>query len=223
MQKLSFYDQVGIVTPGAVFLFGLMFYIPALSDVLAKNGVSLGGLGIFVIIAYAIGHLLAAVGNVIEKFYWYAQGGMPSNWVVGANPRLLAGAQLAKLEALIVSRLGLSLAPLRELNQEAWHPIFRQIYSAVERDGKRERADAFNGNYGLNRGLCAAALALAVAVLIQAPSQWAVALGLFATSLVYLYRAHRFGVHYAREVFNQFLLLPQEASAPKKGAHVTTS
>jgi hypothetical protein len=26
---------------------------------------------------------------------------------------------------------------------------------------------------------------------------------------------HRFGVHYAREIYNQFLLLPVEAAKPK--------
>ncbi len=77
MNKLSFYDQAGIVTPGAVFLFGMMFYKPALRDVFAKDGVSVGGLGIFVIISYASGHLLAALGNVIEKLYWRSKGGVP--------------------------------------------------------------------------------------------------------------------------------------------------
>jgi hypothetical protein len=61
MNKLSFYEQVGIVIPGSVFLFGLVFYVPALRDVLAKDGISIGGLGIFVIISYAVGHLVAAV------------------------------------------------------------------------------------------------------------------------------------------------------------------
>jgi hypothetical protein len=77
MNKLSFYEQVGIVIPGSVFLFGLMFYVPALHDVLAKDGISIGGLGIFVIISYAVGHLLAALGNVIENLHWRLKGGMP--------------------------------------------------------------------------------------------------------------------------------------------------
>jgi hypothetical protein len=216
MKKLSFYEQVGIVTPGAVFLFGMMFYIPELWVVFAKDGISVGGLGIFVIISYAGGHLLAAFGNVIENMYWRLKGGMPSNWIVGPKPRLLSPTQIAKVEALTASRLGLSLPPLSELTASTWFPIFRQVYSDVERHGKPGRADTFNGNYGLNRGLCAAALALAVAILIQAPAQWLVSLGLVGVSLVYLYRMHRFGVHYAREIYNQFLLLPPESGKPKK-------
>ena len=217
MKKLSFYEQVGIVTPGAVFLFGMMFYVPGLRDVFAKDGVSVGGLGIFVIISYAIGHLLAALGNVIENLYWRMRGGMPSDWIVGPKPRLLTSAQIVKVEALTVARFGLILSPFAELTRKTWFPIFRQIYSDVEKHGKPGRGDTFNGIYGLNRGLCAAALALALAILIMAPAQWIVSLGLVGVSLVYLYRMHRFGVHYAREIYNQFLLLPPEPMKLKKG------
>lgn len=216
MKKLSFYEQIGIVTPGAVFLFGMMFYIPELRDVFAKDGVSVGGLGIFVIISYAAGHLLAALGNVIENLYWQLRGGMPSNWIVGISPRLLSSAQVAKVEALVTARLGLTLSPIADLTASSWFPIFRQIYSDVEKHGKTGRGDTFNGNYGLNRGLCSASLALSLAIIIQAPAQWLVSLGLVGVSVVYLYRMHRFGVHYAREIYNQFLLLPSETSKPKK-------
>jgi hypothetical protein len=215
MNKLSFYEQVGIVIPGSVFLFGLMFYIPALRDVLTKDGISIGGVGIFVIISYAVGHLVAAVGNFIESLYWRFKGGMPSNWIVGPSPQLLSSSQIAKIQVVTAARLGISVAPFVELAESAWFPIFRQIYSDVEQHGKPGRGDTFNGIYGLNRGLCAATLALAVAVLILAPAQWLVSVGLVAVSAVYLFRMHRFGVHYAREIYNQFLLLPVEAVKPK--------
>jgi hypothetical protein len=181
--------------------------------VLAKDGISIGGLGIFVIISYAAGHLLAALGNGIETLHWRCSGGMPSNWIVGPSPRLLSSGQIGKVEALVASRLGISVAPLAEVGASGWVPVFRQIYSDVSRHGKPDRGDTFNGIYGLNRGLSAAALALAVAVVILAPSQWIVSLGLLGISSIYLYRMHRFGIHYAREVYNQFLLLPPEHPA----------
>src|SRR5262249_37631978 len=154
MQQLSFYEQVGIVTPGAVFLFGLMFYIPELRDILAKDGISVGGFGVFVILSYATGHLLAALGNTIEMAYWWAKGGMPSDWIVGPKPTLLSPAQIAKVEAKVLSRLGLVLRPFDELRRGEWFPVFRQIYSDVEKHGKPDRGSVFNGVYGLNRGLC---------------------------------------------------------------------
>ena len=108
-----------------------MFYIPALRDVLTKDGISIGGLGIFVIISYAVGHLVAAMGNFIESLYWRFKGGMPSNWIVGPSPRLLSSSQIAKIQVLTAARLGISVAPFVELAESAWFPIFRQIYSDV--------------------------------------------------------------------------------------------
>lgn len=227
MNKLTFYEQVGIVIPGAMFLFGLMFLLPALYDLLGKDGVSLGGLGIFVIISYAIGQLVAALGNFIENIYWRFRRGMPSNWIAGANPRLLSAGQIAKIEVLATSRLGTSSAPLSQLTGEEWFPVFRQIYSDVERHGKPGRGDTFNGLYGLNRGLSAAALALAAAVLVLAPGQWLISIGLLVVAVMYLYRMQRFGVHYAREIYNQFLLLPARPAAkappPKTNKRVSPS
>ena len=65
MNKLTFYEQVGIVIPGSVFLFGLLLFFPVLQTVFTKDGVSFGELGIFVLVSYAAGHLIAAVGNAI--------------------------------------------------------------------------------------------------------------------------------------------------------------
>jgi hypothetical protein len=78
---MSFYEQVGLVIPGAVLLFGLLFYFPALSALLAKDGISVGQLGIFMLLAYAAGHLIAAAGNLLETILWRPFGGMPTNWV----------------------------------------------------------------------------------------------------------------------------------------------
>lgn len=73
------------------------------------------------------------------------------------------------------------------------------------KNGKVERIDTFNGNYGLNRGLSTACVALAIAAATQA--QWYIVIGLLALAIVFAYRAYRFGVNYARELYLQFLVL----------------
>src|SRR5262245_49556764 len=133
MNKFSVYEQVGIVTPGAVLLFVAMFYVPELRDVVGKDGISIGGLGVFLLVAFATGHLLAALGNLIEAAYWRTRGGMPSSWVVGNSPRLLSPEQIARLETTVSARLGLAIGPLRDMDTRAWFPISRQIYTDVER------------------------------------------------------------------------------------------
>jgi hypothetical protein len=218
VNKFSFYEQVGIVIPGAVFLFVAMFYIPELRDVLGKEGINLGGLGVFLLIAYATGHLLAALGNLIETAFWRTRGGMPTNWIVGTRPRLLSPEQIVRLEVAVDKRLGLNIKPLRDFNGSIWFPICRQIDADVETHGKTSRVETFNGNYGLNRGLCAAMLALALGGLVIEPKRWFISLMFAVLSAVYLYRMHRFGVHYARELYNQFLLLPLDAIASNRVA-----
>jgi hypothetical protein len=94
VKKLTFYEQVGIVIPGSVLLFGLLFFFPSLKDLLAKDGVSVGQLGIFVLLSYAAGHLIAAVGNVLENILWRPFGGLPSDWVVKEKTNLLSDEQL---------------------------------------------------------------------------------------------------------------------------------
>ncbi len=209
MDKLSFYDQIGVVVPGAVLLFGLLFFVPELKTFFAAgDGISVGGLGIFVLIAYAAGQAVAALGNLIELLYWKAAGGVPSDWVVGPTPRLLSSAQIKKLEEKVQARFGLSLPPLSGVQRKDWFPVFRQIYSDVEKNGKPQRADTFNGIYGLTRGLCAALLAFAIAIVALSPGHWHEALGALALAAVFLFRMQRFGRHYARELYIQFLILP---------------
>lgn len=207
MKKLTFYEQVGIVIPGAVFLFGLLFYFPALKQLLAKDGVSVGQLGIFLLLAYAAGHLIAALGNVGENILWRLSGGMPSDWVIKEETTLLSPQQRDLLTKKIFTRLGIVVETIRGLDRKVWWPISRQLYADISKNGKRERIDTFNGNYGLNRGLAAACVLLACIALSQA--DWAAAVLLFALGGVYAYRAYRFGVHYARELYIQFLTIAE--------------
>ena len=81
----------------------------------------------------------------------------------------------------------------------------RQIFADVNKNGKVERIETFNGNYGLNRGLSASCLVLAVVSATQL--QWSLAAASILLAAVFAYRAYRFGKHYARELYVQFLVL----------------
>jgi hypothetical protein len=104
VNKLIFYEQVGIVVPGSVFVFGLLFFFPALQTVLTKDGVSLGDLGLFVLLSYAAGHLIAAIGNVGESCFWRFFGGMPTDWITRTEATLLSAPQIDLLEKKVQTR-----------------------------------------------------------------------------------------------------------------------
>jgi hypothetical protein len=214
MKKLTFYEQVGIVIPGSVLLFGLLFFVPSLKDLLAKDSVSVGQLGIFVLLSYAAGHLIAAVGNWGENLLWMPFGGMPSNWVIQQKTTLLSDQQREKLPQKLQARLGITISSIIGLERRNWFPISRQIYSDVERNGKRDRIETFNGNYGLNRGLAGSSLVLACAAF--AFGNWQVGVGLLVFCGVYAYRAYRFGVHYGRELYVQFLSMSDTPGKPSR-------
>jgi hypothetical protein len=206
VNKMTFYEQVGIVIPGSVFLVGLLFYFPALNALMAKDGVTLGQFGIFLLLSYAAGHLLAAIGNAMETAFWKIAGGMPTDWVTNVSgTSLLAPSQIEALAEKARTRVGSKIDKIPGTDRKVWFPISRQIYADVAKNGKSDRIDTFNGNYGLNRGLASATLGLAIVSFTQA--QHGVGAAFLAVMLVYGYRAFRFARYYAREVYVQFLVL----------------
>jgi hypothetical protein len=213
VKKPTFYEQVGIIIPGAVLLFGLIIFIPTLRDFIMKDGVTVGQLGIFLLLSYAAGNLVAALGNVGENLMWRVAGGMPSEWIIKSETTLISPQQSELIEKKIRTRLGVVIGSLRGLDRKVWWPISRQIYSDVQRHGSPDRIDTFNGNYGLNRGLAAACLILACVAATQ--QSWPACGSLLAITTVYAYRAYRFGVHYARELYLQFLTISDTAAATK--------
>jgi hypothetical protein len=212
--KMSFYEQIGIVIPGSVLMFGLVLYYPELKLLTTKDSMSVGELGLFVLISYAAGHLIAAVANALEGIFWNILGGMPSDWVTRDPPALLSSQQIENLRVKVSSRLNVTIDKMAGLDRKVWFPISRQAYADVAKNGKPDRIDTFNGNYGLNRGLSSACLALAVVAL--AHTDWLIGAGLISAAGIYSYRAYRFGVHYARELFLQFLILDNQPKATPK-------
>jgi|SRR6185437_1712325 len=218
-KNFSFYEQTGILIPGATLVFGLLFFFPEFRMLFFSDGVSIGGLGLFLLISYAGGHLAAALGNIMESCIWLR--GRPSNWIVREKNGLLSPEQMDSLEQLVRQRLRLDIAAIRGMSPNQWFPISRQIYADVMSHGKPARIDSFDGNYTLNRGLAAALLALVLISLAFSETDWRVAVGLLPIAVIYTYRMYRFGVSYANELYAQFLLLPAQPPLPKRPSNIT--
>ncbi len=209
MNKPTFYEQLGIVIPGSVLLFGLLLLFPDRLEWVTEHAVSIGQLGIFILLSYAAGQAVAAIGNVGESLLWRIAGGMPSDWVIKSETILISPQQYDLLEAKVRSHLRVTVTSIRGLEQKVWRPISRQLHAHVARHGKLDRIETFNGNYGLNRGLAASCFLLAVVAAVI--SKWVAVTALLFLSCIYAYRAYRFGVHYARELYVQFLAIDEGA------------
>lgn len=206
MRQFDFYEFAGVIVPGAVFLTGVALAWPDAAESNRLLDLSVGGFGLGAILAYGAGHLVQALGNIIEMGWWRAWRGMPSDWLrSGAHP-LLSPRQVTQVQERVRWLIGdenFRLEPA--LAAREWYAIVRQVYAVVQKAGAAGRVDVFNGNYGLCRGLAAAFLALVPSIALINWSGWGVAALLLASAGVAVFRMHRFGVHYGREVFVQFL------------------
>jgi len=210
MKTFDFYEFAGVLAPGAVTLFGVSLICPNLNVALHSKEFTVGDLGLFVILAYVAGHLTQAIGNiVVEQLWWKVRGGMPTDWIRSGQGNLLPEIQVKAMEEQIPAKLGLSQpVQLERITDKEWFGVTRQIYAAVAAQSRAGRVDIFNGNYGLNRGISAALLLLSLLVLVNSLSGWKVAFLLLVGASIAVYRMDRFGKHYARELFVQFLQMP---------------
>jgi len=219
MKKLNFYDFAGILAPGAVAVYGLARIYPELGLIVRDEKVSFGELGLLLILAYVAGHLLQAFGNLIEWVWWKPCGGMPTDWVRTGRRNILADAQRKVLPVKIRELLNIECNDdLSRFSSKDWFSIRKQVYSAVRRAGRAERVDIFNGSYGMFRGVAASLIVILVAAFNDLEqARWKLYGVLLVLALLALIRMHRFGVHYARELFVEFLnTKPGETAAPKK-------
>jgi hypothetical protein len=216
VKDLSFYDQMGILFPGAVLLIGLSVLFPELKAAVgAGGGVSLGDLGLFLVVAYVLGHLVAAAGEYLEKVVWARDGGMPSNWL--NKPDFLWDGAVARIQAKLEKRLKIK-RDIPKLDQEGVQKIFWPIYQdTLTQETGTNRITTFNGVYALSRGLAVALLALALMlpILTYFPARtvpdwpyWSV--GLVAVAAIFIHRMRHFGRFFAKEVYRVFTQLPDD-------------
>ena len=202
-RTFDFYEYAGIIIPGVALLVGAMWLFPDIRVLFSKDGITLGELGLFVLVAYAAGQLVQGIGNYLEWLWWKCWGGMPSEQML-AGKFLTASQHMRLVEAL--RPILHNSEPLAKLPHQEKLAIVREMYSLVANAGKASRIDVFNGNYGLMRGLAAALLVIgsfAVAT-FKGVAVIDVSVILF---LLAVQRMHRFGRHYATELAVQFLAL----------------
>ncbi len=214
MKEFDFYGTAGVIAPGMVFIVGLvlLFFPDHSKDLVAISSVSLGSLGVGLILAYVAGQLLQAIGNAVETGWWWFWGGMPTDWVRSGKHEIIAPSQRTMLEGRVRLSVSDPAFALSNATAKQWYAITRQVYAAVEAAKQNNRVDIFNGNYGLCRGIAAGLIVLLVASAIMHWRAWKVEVILAVLISLAIYRMHRFAVRYAREVFVQYLQLPAAAN-----------
>lgn len=217
-REFSYYEFAGLIVPGAIVVSGIPFLFPGVIATGLKEGMGFGEFGLLLLVAYGAGHLLHAIGNLLETGWWWLIGrGMPTDWLRSDTRVLLTESQRQAVFTKMKKCLAVTLPEeVTTMPRKEWHAIVRQVYAEVEKHKAATRVDAFTGNYGINRGLAAAFVVLAgLSLLSSTDHGWRlyVALGVFFS--LSMARMHRFGVHYGRELFVQFLATEQKAEETK--------
>jgi hypothetical protein len=199
-RTFDFYEYAGFIIPGAIVIVAILWLFPDAHALFSKEGLTLGELGLFVIIAYAAGQLVQAIGNYLEWVWWRPWGGMPTGRVLCGKH--LTSEQHQRLLKVLQPHLG--RAEPGKISAAQRRAIVREVYAELLAAGKVARIDTFNGSYGLMRGL-AAAFFVTFALAVTVGKDAATLVALVVLFLLALHRMHRYSQHYAIELFVQYL------------------
>jgi hypothetical protein len=101
---IDFYGFVGIVIPGTLLLVAVeyLFGLKGLNSLLIPD--NFGSLGIHLLMAYFVGHLLQGVGNLLEFIYWKLWKGMPTDWPITHQTKNVFQKQFPRFASLLNNR-----------------------------------------------------------------------------------------------------------------------
>jgi hypothetical protein len=205
MKEFSYYEFVGVLIPGTILLYGASLIFTDIGPIIFVQNLSIGDFGLFFILAFALGHLAHAFGNGLEYLWWKVCGGMPTDWIRTGKFNFLGKKTREAIELIVRRYMKMPGFTFNGVDSKEWHSITRRIYAAIEGSGKAKRADTFNGNYSLFRGMAIAFFILAVLIVSKNTQNWEWSLASFIGFIGAVYRMNRFGKNYARELFAQFI------------------
>jgi hypothetical protein len=194
MEKLNIYEYVAVIVPGVVFLFGLGVMLPE-SYVFHRMMMpqDMGTAAVHLFLAFALGHMLQVIGQHLHAYYWSDFGGFPTDWPFSRQHKELSPA----LQQVVLEASGQS--EVTDLFE--WRRAVATVRSLVTTEGFASRLETFHANYGMFRSTVVAGVLLLLVMPWCKLDFWLVCPLIVAGVLVSLLGMHRFGVHYARELF----------------------
>lgn len=211
---LSFYDFVGVLVPGITFLYCIHLILARVYNLVLLDFAKIGDSVVFIVLAYVTTQVvLHPIGNFFEKLYWRVWKGMPTSWLTKSSVEGFRGRRQLfrhnhqeKRERIIAK----ITATFKRTNNDDYGMT---VYRYLEQKNLSKRADIFNANHSLFRGLNAAFFLLSSISCFY--HEWFIAGIIFILLVFSFYRMDKFAVRYAEEIFDCFFvhnLEAQEAS-----------
>ena len=213
VKALDPYEYVGVVAPGAVVAVALFAVWPQAKEALLTKDLSLGEFGVFLVCAFVLGHIVQAVGSMLEWLI-FKPTGIPTDWLRRSKTALISASQRLRLDEKLKVQQGADFS-IESTSEDDWYAITREIYASISGADRAKRVDAFNRTYGLMRGITAALIGATIWFLVTRWSQWAWPATTAALAVLALFRMVQFAILYARELFVQYVNCQPEVAQPK--------
>jgi hypothetical protein len=197
------YEIIGVITPGVVVSLLLSMEWPAFRAMLGEKGLSIGDLGLFVLVAFVLGHLIQAIGNMLEPVIWFPFG-LPTNWVRGTDQDLVTPDQRKALEEAVTEMEG-TAQDISKISRRQWLAITTRAYGRLQMTGRSGRVNVANRAYGLSRGLSAALLTCLAWYAVAHRHDYTALLILGVALCAAVLRMRRAGIRYARVLMLEFI------------------
>ena len=159
--KFNYYDLLGIVVPGVLGIAGvaLLLHFAGIETSMPEIPGSVLAV-VLVFLAFFVGQVVQALGQVMERLYHWSWGGKPNALLVQGKRGYAGfgtddGMRIASL--LLADRNHIADTNIVEMDGER---LFAYARSLVHAGNLQERAERFQGLYAYHRALLTEVLAL---------------------------------------------------------------
>lgn len=219
--KLYYYDVMGVLVPGVLAIAGTMFFLHWAGISVSVPALPAGvEFAVFLVAALFSGHVVQALGSLLEPVYYWTWRGKPSA-VLLAGRRSFKGfgpSDGRRIREAISGWMAVSA----DNKEPAGSSVFSYAMAIVNRQGI-ERVKIFNALYAYHRGLLTCSLYLTLAAGVFAlldRFSWVSFFVMLPVLLLFWHRAKQRGYYYAREVLQmaeqEIAECRKEQSWPKK-------
>lgn len=217
MKQFDLYDILGFLAPGTVTILGLLYYFPGRFAPLAAEKVSVGELGVFVLLAYIAGNVIAGVGSVLTGLKFF--GPFPTDQVKANDGKIISEAEYTELEVTLRAKKLLKAGDtIKDLSGREWYAATRRIHSYLDARGLAQRVEMFNAKFALNQNLVVAFLLIvAISLYKVGLSDWKVPVAIIVCAIWSYVRAVEFGRVYAKTLVRTFLTAPEKPPSKQAG------
>lgn len=220
--KLDAYEYISLVIPGSVVALVLTLLSPDIRDVIAKNGMDLGGFGIVVLVALVSGYLIQALGNWIESAQEW-MGIDPSEQLRLRGKGPVSASQFNRANELLKAK---GHDDLSNVSVSDWRGLRGEMAAEIRAHDNSSRLDVMLRMYGLGRGLISAFIVSMMFTLLFPDGneiRWKYLIVLGIGLILSYFRARRFSQSYLRELIIGYVRVEtsSKSKAEEKGKNNT--